>query len=76
MLFPTLIKVTRPSCRHLSKRVCRYRQFSVDEFRASAGISLKWQAPVGPIVINFRKPLRKQDDDRVERLQFSFGTQF
>jgi len=79
MLFPTLIK---SNAAQLSAFVdfgnvfADTASFSVDEFRASAGISLKWQAPVGPIVINFSQPLRKQDDDRVERLQFSFGTQF
>jgi outer membrane protein insertion porin family len=50
--------------------------FDVNEFRASAGISMRWQAPVGPIILNLGVPLRKQDDDRIERLQFSFGTQF
>ncbi len=50
--------------------------FELSEFRGSAGLSMRWQAPVGPIVLNLGVPLRKQDDDRIERLQFSFGTQF
>lgn len=50
--------------------------FDVNEFRASAGLSVRWQAPVGPIILNLGVPLRSQDDDRIERLQFSFGTQF
>ena len=79
MIFPTLIK---SNAAQLSAFVdfgnvfAGTSDFSVDEFRASAGVSLKWQAPVGPIVINFSQPLRKEDGDRVERLQFSFGTQF
>ena len=51
---------------------------SVDagEFRASAGISLLWRAPVGPISISYALPLRKEDDDEIERLQFTFGGGF
>lgn len=51
---------------------------SVDagEFRASAGISLLWRAPVGPISISYAIPLRKEDDDEIERLQFTFGGGF
>ncbi len=50
--------------------------FKVDEFRASIGVALQWQAPVGPIILNLSTPLKKGDDDQIERLQFSFGTQF
>ena len=32
--------------------------FDSDLLRASAGISLTWQAPVGPIIINLAKPIR------------------
>jgi outer membrane protein insertion porin family len=46
------------------------------ELRASVGVSFKWQAPVGPIVVNIAAPLRKKDDDRTETLQFSFGNTF
>ena len=51
-------------------------QFSVSEFRASVGIALQWQAPIGPIILNLSTPVKKQDDDEIERLQFTFGTQF
>ena len=50
--------------------------FEVDEFRASVGLSLHWQAPVGPIILNLAMPIKHGDDDEIERLQFSFGTQF
>jgi outer membrane protein insertion porin family len=49
--------------------------FQFKELRASAGISLQWQAPVGPISISYALPIDKTGD-RVERLQFSFGQQF
>ncbi|MBL0029500.1 MAG: outer membrane protein assembly factor BamA [Rhodanobacteraceae bacterium] len=50
--------------------------FDSGELRASAGLSLKWQAPIGPIIINLVRPIKKQDGDRTESIQFSFGQQF
>jgi outer membrane protein insertion porin family len=50
--------------------------FSWDELRASTGISLHWQAPVGPIVINLGRPIRSKPGDIGETLQFNFGTTF
>jgi outer membrane protein insertion porin family len=46
------------------------------EMRASTGIALMWRAPVGPISISYAFPLRKGDDDELERLQFTFGGAF
>ena len=46
------------------------------ELRASAGVALLWRAPVGPISISYALPLKKQDGDEIERLQFNFGGQF
>ncbi len=53
-----------------------FDSFEAGELRASAGVSLQWQAPIGPIILNLSTPLRKEDDDEIERLQFTFGTQF
>jgi outer membrane protein insertion porin family len=50
--------------------------FSFGELRASTGISLRWQAPVGPIIINLGRPVRKKAGDIGETLQFNFGTTF
>jgi outer membrane protein insertion porin family len=52
--------------------------FDASELRASTGLSLQWQAPIGPLIINFAVPFRKQDVDNryVERIQFTFGNQF
>ena len=50
--------------------------FEFREYRGSVGVSLQWQAPVGPIVLNLAYPFMTDRDDRTERLQFSFGTQF
>jgi outer membrane protein insertion porin family len=50
--------------------------FDVGEFRAAAGVALQWQAPIGPIILNLSTPVKKKDGDEIERLQFTFGTQF
>ena len=50
--------------------------FDAGELRASTGVSLLWRAPVGPISISYAFPLRKEDDDEIERLQFTFGGAF
>lgn len=51
--------------------------FSASELRASAGIALQWQAPIGPITISWAQPLKyDREIDRVEKLQFTFGTLF
>ncbi len=50
--------------------------FEANELRASYGVSLQWQAPVGPIIISYAIPLRDKEDDELERLQFTFGTTF
>jgi outer membrane protein insertion porin family len=51
-------------------------KFKFKSLRASAGIALQWQAPVGPISISYALPLNSGEFDRVERLQFTFGQQF
>ncbi|HEY5972960.1 MAG TPA: outer membrane protein assembly factor BamA, partial [Pseudoxanthomonas sp.] len=50
--------------------------FDAGELRASTGVSLLWRAPVGPISISYAFPLRKEEDDEIERLQFTFGGAF
>lgn len=79
VIFPTLFKSE-------STRVSAFLDFgnvfastgdvSLSEFRASTGVSLQWQAPVGPIVISYAQPLRTKDGDRTEQLQFTFGGRF
>ena len=53
-----------------------YKDFSWNEIRVSTGLSLHWQAPVGPIVINLGRPIIKKPGDIGETLQFNFGTTF
>jgi outer membrane protein insertion porin family len=53
-----------------------FDHFDADLLRASTGLSLTWQAPVGPIIINLATPIKKRDGDDTQALQFSFGTTF
>ena len=52
-----------------------FDNFDAGELRVSTGIALLWRSPMGPLSISYAFPLRKQDTDQVERLQFSFGGQ-
>ncbi len=47
--------------------------FSFNSLRASVGVALQWRAPIGPIIISFAEPIRKQAGDQTEHLQFTFG---
>ncbi len=51
-------------------------EFEYDELRAAAGVSVLWQAPVGPISISFAVPINDQEGDSTESLQFTFGGGF
>ena len=50
--------------------------FDTDLLRASTGLSLTWQAPVGPVIINIARPLRERSGDDTQALQFTFGQTF
>ena len=79
LIFPTLLDTS-------SARVSAFLDFgnvfaNADSFdagqlRASTGVALLWRAPVGPISISYAFPLRKEEDDEIERLQFTFGGSF
>ncbi len=55
-----------------------YQSFDASTLRASAGVSLHWQAPIGPLIISLAVPFRTQPSDShyEERIQFTFGSQF
>mgnify|MGYP001484297478 CR=1 FL=1 len=43
---------------------------------ASAGISLAWISPLGPLKFNLAQPLNRKPGDKIERFQFQMGTAF
>ncbi len=45
-------------------------------FRASAGISVFWKSPMGPLRFDFSKVLKKAPYDRTETFRFSTSTRF
>ena len=55
-----------------------YQSFDAKTLRASYGVSLHWQAPIGPLIISLAVPFRTQPSDShfEERIQFTFGSQF
>jgi outer membrane protein insertion porin family len=79
LIFPTLIK---SSAARVSAFVdfgnvfTNADSFDAGELRASTGVALLWRAPVGPISISYAFPLRKEEGDEIERLQFTFGGSF
>lgn len=52
------------------------KSYESSELRGSAGVSITWQAPVGPVVISYAFPIKDEAGDITEALQFSFGTVF
>jgi outer membrane protein insertion porin family len=79
MYFPTLIN--SPAARlsafiDFGNVFANRADFDAKELRVSAGIAMLWRAPVGPISISYATPLRKEDGDEIERLQFTFGGAF
>ena len=45
-------------------------------FRVTAGVSVSWDSPFGPVRFDFAEILRKEDYDRTEGFRFSAGTSF
>lgn len=43
-------------------------------FRATAGISVQWRSPVGPVQINIGLPIAKTEYDRPQIIHFSTAT--
>ena len=44
--------------------------------RVTAGISVYWQAPFGPVRVDLSQAIRKEDYDKTESFRFSAGTRF
>lgn len=52
------------------------RDFSGGELRQSAGVSLLWLSPIGPLSFSLARPLNNQVGDRTESFQFTLGSFF
>ncbi|MBS3934827.1 MAG: outer membrane protein assembly factor BamA [Sulfuritalea sp.] len=51
-------------------------KMDVGDMRYSAGLSLAWTSPLGPLKFSLAQPLNKKDGDKIQRLQFQLGTLF
>lgn len=49
---------------------------SFSDLRASTGVAVSWDSPVGPLKFSFAAPFKKQDGDKQERFQFQLGRIF
>ena len=52
-------------------------KLSLSELRYSSGLALSWSSPLGPLRLSYAYPLNQREGfDRLQRLQFKFGTTF
>jgi len=49
---------------------------SASDIRASVGIAVSWDSPVGPLKFSYGQPVKSQDGDKIERFQFQLGRIF
>ncbi len=49
---------------------------SLKELRSSFGVGLSWISPMGPLRFSYALPMKRQDTDKIQRLQFQIGTSF
>ncbi|MGY1425208.1 outer membrane protein assembly factor BamA [Lysobacter sp. A289] len=79
MIFPTLIDSSAARASAFVDFGNVYTDvdaFDAGELRASTGLALMWRSPMGPITISYAFPIKKEDSDDLERLQFTFGGSF
>jgi len=50
--------------------------FDESSVRVAAGAGVLWSSPFGPIRIDYAHAVRKEKQDRLENIRFSFGTRF
>jgi outer membrane protein insertion porin family len=51
-------------------------KIDLGELRYSTGLALFWSSPLGPLRFSWAVPLNPKPEDRLQRLQFTFGTGF
>ena len=74
---PPVEFVTRPGQYNGIGAVNAVRRIEDDlSLRATAGISIGWDSPFGPIQFDFSQILKKEDYDRTETFRFSTQTRF
>jgi outer membrane protein insertion porin family len=51
-------------------------RFAFGDLRYSVGMSAVWLSPLGPLTLSVAAPLKSEDQDDTQALQFTFGTSF
>jgi outer membrane protein insertion porin family len=46
------------------------------DLRASVGVAISWDSPVGPLRFSFAQPIKERKGDKIERFQFQLGKIF
>jgi outer membrane protein insertion porin family len=52
------------------------QKVSFSDLRASTGLAVSWDSPVGPLRFSFGYPIKKEEGDKIERFQFQLGKIF
>ena len=47
-----------------------------NELRASAGLAWTWLSPMGPVKFSYAIPIKKKQEDQIQKFQFQLGTTF
>ncbi|WP_077925183.1 outer membrane protein assembly factor BamA, partial [Wohlfahrtiimonas larvae] len=53
-----------------------YDKFKTNNLRYSAGVSMAWFSPIGPLVFSYANPIKSKSYDRKQKFQFSVGIPF
>lgn len=51
-------------------------QLSFDDIRASTGLAFSWYTPIGPLAVNWSKPLISKTGDSIKTFGFTLGSVF
>lgn len=54
----------------------RQQKMNFGDLRYSTGLAFAWSSPIGPLKFSLGFPLKKDDDDEVQRFQFQLGSVF
>jgi outer membrane protein insertion porin family len=50
--------------------------YSFGQARTSVGFAVSYVSPFGPLKMSFAQPLKSQEGDKLQKIQFQFGQQF
>jgi len=53
-----------------------FEDVSIDTLRMSTGVSGVWLSPFGMLSVSIAQPFNDQQNDRIQKFQFTFGTTF